>query len=135
MADDRGPHMVRLVNEDPRDAANPFRKLVYGANQHIFAEGQRGDVMYFVEEGQVRIWTGRPPNDRTLGIVGPGGIFGEMALVDGKPRSANATARGQVVLRAVPGTTLRRKLQDADPFLKALLRILVQNLRATNERG
>lgn len=127
--------MVGMIGEDPRDAANPFRKLVYGANQQVFAEGQRGDVMYFVEEGQVRIWIGRPPNDRILSIVGPGGIFGEMALVDGKPRSANATAIGQVVLRAVPGITLRRKLQEADPFLRALVRILVQNLRATNERG
>lgn len=124
--------MTRVLIGDPQETASPFRRLVYGSNQLIFGEGQRGDVMYFVEEGEVRIWTGRAPNDRTLGIVGPGGVFGEMALVDGQPRSANATARGQVVLRAIPGATLRRKLQDADPFLRALIRILVQNLRATN---
>ncbi|MFC3230035.1 Crp/Fnr family transcriptional regulator [Marinibaculum pumilum] len=115
--------------------ANPFRKLTFGGNQEIFTEGQRGDVMYFVEEGQVRIWTGRPPNDRTLATVGPGGFFGEMALVDGKPRSANATSMGFVAVRAIPGTTLRRKLANADPFLKALVRILVENLRSTSTTG
>ncbi|MEQ8347830.1 MAG: cyclic nucleotide-binding domain-containing protein [Sneathiellaceae bacterium] len=116
--------------DDPAHA-NPFRKLYYGDNQDIFSEGENGDVMYFVERGEVRIWTGRPPNDRTLSTIGSGGFFGEMALIDGKPRSANATACGDVEIRAIPGTTLRRKLHNADPFVKALVRILVENLRST----
>lgn len=62
-----------------------------------------------------------------------GGFCGEMALVDGKPRSANATALEHVTLRAIPGSTLRRKLADTDPFVRALVRILVQNLRTTTE--
>jgi len=120
-----------MPEPDPA-TASPFRKLEYGINQDIFTQGQTGGVMYYVESGQVRIWTGRPPDQRILSVIGPGGFFGEMALIDGKPRSANATATSTVVLRAIPATTLRKKLAEADPFVAALVRILVQNLRATS---
>lgn len=113
--------------------SNPFRQVEFDAGQAIFTEGEDGDVMYYVEQGQVRIWSGSPPSERTLSLVGRGGFFGEMALVDGKPRSANATALEHVTLRAIPGSTLRRKLADTDPFVRALVRILVQNLRTTTE--
>lgn len=128
--DDIPGHLQKAPGMDDPAQANPFRKLQFGTNQDIFTEGQSGDVMYFVERGEVRIWTGRAPNDRTLSTIGRGGFFGEMALVDGKPRSANATACGLVEVRAIPGSTLRSKLHNADPFVKALVRILVENLRS-----
>ena len=60
----------------------------FDAGQPIFSEGQAGDVMYAVTEGEVHIVRG----DRMLETVGEGGIFGELALLDDQPRSASAIA-------------------------------------------
>ena len=60
----------------------------YAAGQVIFEKGQPGDVMYVVREGQVSIVL----NGTEIDSAGPGGIIGEMALIDDQPRSATAIA-------------------------------------------
>jgi len=67
------------------------RKLV--AEEEIFREGDPGDGVYFVKAGRVAISVGK--NDRrVLSHLGPGEIFGEMAVIEHRPRSANASAVG-----------------------------------------
>src|SRR5688572_31420737 len=61
---------------------------IFSAGQPIFAEGEPGDVMYAVLQGEVEIRRA----GRVLGTVRDGGIFGEMAILDEKPRSAAAVA-------------------------------------------
>ena len=59
----------------------------------IFEEGDPGDLLYLVGEGSIKISkTGRGGNQETLGFIETGNFFGEMALFDGQPRSAKATA-------------------------------------------
>src|ERR1700694_3352866 len=64
--------------------------------QVIFEEGQPGDVMYVVKEGQVELRV----HANVVAIVEPGGILGEMALIDDSPRSATAVAK--TACRLVP---------------------------------
>jgi CRP/FNR family cyclic AMP-dependent transcriptional regulator len=61
----------------------------FSAGQHIFTVGQPGDVMYVVKEGEVDIVI----NGKVVDTVGPGGLLGEMALIDKRPRSATAIAK------------------------------------------
>src|SRR5258707_15545851 len=58
------------------------------AGEVIFAEGQAGDSMFAVLDGEVVI----QKNGKVLETVCAGGVFGEMALIDQQPRSASATA-------------------------------------------
>lgn len=68
---------------------------VFSAGQPIFAEGEPGDVMYAVLQGEVEIRR----QGQVLGTVRNGGIFGEMALLDEQPRSAAAVAKSDCRVR------------------------------------
>jgi len=69
----------------------------YAESQTVFAEGDPGDSMYFILEGCVRIEKraqAAGAANKTLAVLEPGDYFGEMALLDQKPRSASAVAMG-----------------------------------------
>ena len=66
---------------------------------------------------------------RVLGKIPAGGIFGEMALVDNQPRMATARALVDSVCLMVPKALLEKKLDAADPFVAAMVRILIANAR------
>jgi len=106
----------------------------------IFAEGERGDRLYIVADGQVRISRRfQGMGEEALTILGRGEMFGEMALIDDQPRSADARAhtRGCTVL-----TVDRQRLEEVlemDPdaarqFLASLCTLLCRRVRAINER-
>src|SRR3954469_1979492 len=73
--------------------ARLLREQKFAENDLIFDQGAAGDALYVVLQGRVRIATtdtfGR---ERVLAFSGPGEFFGDMAVLTGAPRSANATA-------------------------------------------
>jgi CRP/FNR family transcriptional regulator, cyclic AMP receptor protein len=110
-------------------------RLKFPADQPIFREGDPGDRAYVVESGEVsivRMVDGKPS---VLGTIGKGGMFGEMALVDGEPRMATAIPTKETTCFAVPREVLQKKLETADPFMKALTRVLVSSVRAMAPKG
>lgn len=110
------------------------RKVIY-PGQIIFKVGDEGDRAYLVQEGQVEIF--RPDEiggERLLGEIGKGGIFGEMALVDDQPRMASARAKEQTTLAIVTRVQFQEKMQASDPFIRALLKIFVRNIRTITDR-
>lgn len=107
----------------------PFKRRIYLPGQTIFKQGDRGDCMYFIEKGTVRLTRSDTTGDTVIADVKAGGIFGEMALIDDKPRSASAVAVDESHLHEVPGDMLKQKLATADPFLRKLVQILSSNLR------
>ena len=58
----------------------------------IFREGEPGSSFYLIAEGTVRISKGEGEDAETLDLIEAGQVFGEMAVIDGKPRSASAIA-------------------------------------------
>lgn len=111
--------------------AFPPRRFEDGA--FIFREGDPPGCAYVVQSGKVEIFRGKGANRRLLGVVKPGGIFGEMSLIDNSPRMADAVAAETTVCLIVPPAAFREKLEKADPFIRALLRILVKNTRSMAE--
>jgi CRP-like cAMP-binding protein len=106
-----------------------YRKM-FRPGQVIFAEGEEGDAAYIVQRGVVEIAKEGPRGSRVLGRIPTGGIFGEMALVDNMPRMAGAVAAEETVCVVVPKHLLEKKLAQADPFIAALVRVLIANARA-----
>src|SRR3954463_121840 len=61
------------------------------AGTTLFREGDPGRTMYVIRSGRVNIWKRIAESEITLAVLGPGEFFGEMALLEGLPRSASAT--------------------------------------------
>jgi CRP/FNR family cyclic AMP-dependent transcriptional regulator len=79
------------------------------AGETLFLKGDPGDALYAVRRGQIRIGTGSSSGRRlTLNLLGPGDVFGEVALLDGCPRTADAVAVEPTELY----TVLRRDFFD-----------------------
>jgi CRP-like cAMP-binding protein len=93
----------------------------YHDGELIFSEGDRGDVMYVIQAGEVTLTKKTPSGEYTLACLGAGEILGEMALFDKKPRSATATAAGRTRLLSVDKHKLFESVGN-DPTL--LFRIL-----------
>ena len=71
-----------------------LRRRMFAKDQIIFAEGDPGTSLYLVETGRVKISLASPEGkELVLNILGPGDFFGELALLDGEPRSADAVAQ------------------------------------------
>ena len=100
----------------------------------IFREGDRGDLLYLVGEGSVKISkSGRGGEQETLSFIQPGNFFGEMVLLDGEPRSAMATAVGSTLLGTVDEPTFQRILELAPSRLHMnFLRSVTERLRSVN---
>ena len=100
----------------------------------IFREGDPGDLLYLVGEGSVKISkSGRGGEQETLGFIQPGNFFGEMALLDGQPRSAMATAVGNTLLGTVDDPTFQHILELAPSRLHMnFLRSVTERLRSVN---
>lgn len=95
------------------------------AGQTIFEKGMEGDVMYCVVEGEVNITI----NERIINTHGAGEIFGEMALIDTKIRSASAVAKTDCKLVPVNERRFIFLVQQHPYFALSIMRILAERLR------
>jgi CRP-like cAMP-binding protein len=115
-----------------RDAVKDRRLFVDG--QRIFNQGDPGDAAYIIEQGRVGIYLKPSEGEEEveLGTIEPGGLFGEMAVIDGGQRMASAVALGKTVLLRVPKDAFESRLAKADPFLRAVLNIFIGHIRNTH---
>jgi CRP-like cAMP-binding protein len=106
-------------------------RRVFAADEIIFKEGEVGRrCAYLVESGRVEIAkTVDGGVQKVLGYIPSGGIFGEMALVDNKPRMAAAKAVETTSVIIISEHMLAEKLKKADPFIRGLLNVFVRNIR------
>jgi len=106
----------------------------------IFAEGERGDKLYIVVDGAVRISRIVPGmGEECLAVLERGEVFGEMALIDDHPRSADARAHTDGCTVFSVNRSLLEEVLSMDPdaagqFLTLLCRLLCRRLRAMNDR-
>src|SRR6476646_3940498 len=87
------PLFANLTTDHLQKVANIATQKQVRANEKIFQEGEVGTEMYLIASGKVRISKMVPGvGEEALAILEPGSYFGEMALIDDTPRSADATA-------------------------------------------
>lgn len=104
-------------------------RVVYRPGQIIFREGEPGSLIFQVERGRVEIWRGPAEAKVVLGIIPTGGIFGEMAILDDKPRVASASALEECVLVRIPADRIRDAMHKADPILCRLIHVMLETTR------
>ncbi|HEV8629996.1 MAG TPA: cyclic nucleotide-binding domain-containing protein [Thermoanaerobaculia bacterium] len=129
-----------LSNHELIALATFSRERTYPGGAVIFGEGDPGREMYVVLEGRVRISKFIPGGgEEALAILERGDFFGEMALIDGQPRSADARAHGgAVTVLALDEATIKEVL-TVDPeasleFLQLLCRLVAKRLREIDEK-
>jgi len=109
------------------------RRMLKG--QPVFLQGDPGDEMYLLLDGRIRIScesiSGR---DITLCFLKDGGFFGEMALLDGEPRSATAYAESNGTLLVLRRADFQRFLNEVPGAGISLLAFLSRRLRKANDR-
>jgi CRP-like cAMP-binding protein len=96
----------------------------------LFSEGDPGDVMYAVVEGEID----RTRSGESLEVITPGGIFGEMALIDPAPRGADATARTEARVVPVDEADFTYLVHEHPTFALQVMRIMAERIRHGNER-
>jgi len=108
--------------------------LEFKSGEVVFHEGDPGDSLYLVGEGSVKISKeDRAGREQVLDYIKPGNFFGEMALLEGKPRSAMATAAEPTLLGAVKEETFQHLLELAPSRLHMnFLRSISERLRSVN---
>jgi CRP/FNR family transcriptional regulator, cyclic AMP receptor protein len=107
----------------------------YQRGAMIFQVGDDGIALYGVAEGLVRIWTpGSDGRELTIVLMEAGDIFGEIALLDGLSRTANATAIEDTILIAID-RPLFLDLLEREPLLgRHIIELLCERLRASTDR-
>lgn len=107
----------------------------YDAGESVFREGDPGDGLYVIAEGQVQIvcWVGQDER-RVLSSLGPGEFFGEMAVLDEQSRSATALAETEVRAHFIPREDLLRALERNPRLAVRLVREFSLRLRDFNHR-
>ena len=102
----------------------------FAPGETILRENMPGESAYIVLSGKVEISKIIEGQRVVLIRMGPGHIFGEMALIDSKPRMAAARASKGSTIIVVTRAMFEQKLNKTDPFIKGLLNILVDNIRS-----
>lgn len=107
---------------------------IYRPGDRIFREGEHASHAYIVERGTVEITTTRDDRLVRIARIGPGEIFGEMALIDNNVRSANAVAADECELIIIRREQIQTVLRNADMTLKMLLEVLLGRFRSMQGR-
>lgn len=101
----------------------------FRAGDTIFAEGDAGDCLFVIRDGEVDIEF----HGAVLELLGPSDIFGEMALIDHAPRSATAKAKTDCTLSVLRERDFLIMVDEVPYFALNVMRTLTQRLRLMNE--
>ncbi len=127
----------KLFGQLPQTELDLLAKLggeqTFEPGREIFKEGDPGDGLYFVKDGLVEISVSVGENSHhVFSTIEPGDIFGEMAVLEDKPRSATATAREKTVVHFIPRGDMLNLVARSPALSMALLREISNRLREFN---
>lgn len=116
----------------PQDPFDARFVRVFRAGEVIFREADEGAQMYVIQQGTVGLSRRFSSGERTLATLGPGEFFGEMAILNGRPRSAKAVAVSDVRALELDEPTLTGMLHRSGAVALRLVRRLSLRLDSSN---
>jgi CRP/FNR family transcriptional regulator, cyclic AMP receptor protein len=101
----------------------------------LFHQGDDPGAVLVVRSGRIKVSVVTPDgHDVMLGFLAPGAVIGDLAAVDGQPRSTTATAVDAVEALGVPMLAFRRLLEQRPAVLHALMQVAAERLRAADRQ-
>jgi CRP-like cAMP-binding protein len=126
---------LNLFKETPEnilaDLAPLMKEMQYELGTEIFKEGETGDCMYIIQQGNIKIHKG----NTTLAILKEKEVFGELSLLDADTRSASATADTDCILYKIDQEPFYELMDERPEVAKGFIKILCQRLRTMNEKS
>lgn len=105
----------------------------FKAGDVLFEEGQPGDFMYVVQSGEIEIRRTVGESERVLAVLPAGEFFGEMAILNGRPRSATAVVRTDARLLVIEGKTFEAMLRARPEIALRMIKALASRLESANQ--
>ena len=102
-------------------------ELTVTPDETFIQEGDLGDCMYVIVDGQVRVHSG----ERTILTLGPGKSVGELAILDPEPRVASVTAQEETHLFRIAKDAFEEVMADRPEIAQGIIRALCQRVRMT----
>ncbi|HEY6103344.1 MAG TPA: Crp/Fnr family transcriptional regulator [bacterium] len=114
--------------------AAQMRRRVFKRGTMIFHKDQAGDALYVIESGRVRIFLpAESGTELTVEVSGGGDVFGELSLLDGRPRSASAEALEDTTAFTLTRDEFKTHLAETPQLAVALIELLSNRLRHVTE--
>ena len=104
-------------------------KRSFSKGEIVFQQGEPGECAYFIKEGTIEISIQSEQGPIVIANLSAGDLFGEMALIDGKPRSATARAIAPTQLTEISLQYLEEHLKDVDDMARLLLKVVIGRYR------
>ncbi len=124
-----------LSDEDIRSLMAVARKRIFRAGEIIFHREDVGQVLYVIKEGKVNICLISPEGQEiSLVVLGKGDCFGEMSILDGLPRSADAIALERVECYTLQRSDFHNAIMKNPKIAIQVLEILSKRLRKTDDK-
>jgi CRP/FNR family transcriptional regulator, cyclic AMP receptor protein len=105
----------------------------FKAGTVLFEEGQPGDYMYVITRGDVEIRRKVGETERVLAVLPAGEFFGEMAILNARPRSATAVVRSDSRLLVIEGSTFEAMLRARPEIALRIIKALAVRLENANQ--
>ena len=101
----------------------------------IFREGETSEAAFLIVSGEVRVVKGLETNHaRTIATIGAGEYVGEMGVVESKPRSASAVAKGPTVVAPVTHDEFMELILQNPEEAMGLIKVIFERLRAASDK-
>lgn len=108
--------------------------LRFDPGERLFASGEDGDAAFVIVEGRVEVSVPARDGPRVLAVLERGELFGEIAALCDRPRTATATAATPLTVLRLPSAALRRLLAEFHEVALALIEVMAGRLDAVNTR-
>ncbi|MBW5448009.1 cyclic nucleotide-binding domain-containing protein [Cohnella sp. CFH 77786] len=131
----RGIPMFEIFNDEQLDLlmAN-FTIVNHGAREVLFREGDPGDSFFVVLKGAIKIYMhNKEGREKTLSVCRPGDSFGELSLLDGKPRSASAQTLKKTELLVISHNDFMKLLEGHFEITHTIMRDIIARIRDTHQ--
>ena len=120
-----------LSKSQVRRLAGTAKEVTHAAGRSVSTEGLGGLAIHYILEGRATV----SRDGEELRTLGPGDYFGEISMIDGRPRSATVTAAEPLKVLAIPHHEFEAVL-DSDPdFARQILKVLCARLREAEARS
>jgi len=106
-----------------------FERIAVGTDEDVVVEGEPGDDAYVIESGILEVHRLIEGKKTSIRLMGPGEVFGEMAVLSPGVRTATVTALEPSVLLRITADTLQAELDSMKPWMGALVRTLAERFR------
>jgi len=128
------PLFADLPDDDLFQLCEMLDRIELKAGEQLFAEGDKGDSAYIIQEGELEITKASGNRQILLAVRSTGDVIGEMAMLEDRPRMASVTANSDVLLLAIQREQFQKLLSTSSSAAEAMFYTVLRRFRSTQSK-